>query len=65
MADYVTLLGAEQVSNAGHNMQGAAETMTRAANQIWESNERLIRALEDHALRIELATAAQKEKGDG
>jgi hypothetical protein len=31
MADYVTLLGAEQVQSAGHNMKDAADSMLRAA----------------------------------
>lgn len=31
MADYVTLLGAEQVASAGHAMREAAAEMNRAA----------------------------------
>lgn len=36
--DYVTLLGAEQVSRAGHTIDAAAQTMVRAAMMIDESN---------------------------
>lgn len=55
MADYMTLLGAEDVSRAGHNMEHAAEIMQRAASQFEATVERLIRALDDHATRIENA----------
>lgn len=34
MSDYVTLLGSEQVQNAGRSMQEAAHEMTRAASTI-------------------------------
>lgn len=34
MADNIHLIGAEQVSNAGHNMSQAAENMNRAAREI-------------------------------
>lgn len=55
MSDYVTLMGSEDVSRAGHNMTHAAEAMQRAASQFESVAERLIRALDDHAMRIENA----------
>lgn len=55
MADYMTLIGAEDVQRAGGRMASAAEDMQRAANIISESVDRLIRALDDHAIRIEAA----------
>ncbi|KAF1008942.1 MAG: hypothetical protein GAK28_00574 [Luteibacter sp.] len=62
MADYVTLLGAEQVQSAGHCMARAAEDMQQASYSISESVDRLTRALDEHASRIE---AAQQANGDG
>ena len=53
MSDYVTLLGAEQVQSAGARMASAADDMQRAASSISESVERLIRALDEHASRVE------------
>ena len=58
MSNYTTLLGAEDVARAGHNMQAAADQMQRAANQFDESITRLIRAMEEHATRIEAAQGA-------
>lgn len=55
MNDYVTLVGAEEVARAGHNMRAAADEMQRAANQINETIERFTRALDEHAARIEAA----------
>lgn len=58
MADYVTLMGAEQVQNAGIAMRGAAESMGRAASQIDDATMRHTRALEELVSRFE--TAAQQ-----
>lgn len=55
MSDYVTLMGSEDVSRAGHNMVHAAEAMQRAVSQFESVAERLMRALDDHATRIENA----------
>jgi uncharacterized protein YukE len=55
MGDYVTLIGAEEVGRAGQNMRQAADEMQRAANQINDTVERFIRALDEHAARIEAA----------
>jgi hypothetical protein len=40
MADYITLLGAEQVSNAASTMRGAADEMQRAATNMSAALER-------------------------
>ena len=40
MADYMTLLGAENVERAAHQMTNAAHTMQMAADSIRESNDR-------------------------
>lgn len=55
MSEYVHLIGAEDVSRAGFNMQHAADEMTRSANLFSEVAERLMRALDEHASRIEAA----------
>ena len=53
MNGYVTLLGAEQVASAASTMVRAADDMQRAASQFDQVTERLVRALEEHASRIE------------
>lgn len=53
MADYMTLLGSEEVSRAGHNMKHAASEMASAAQYMDSVADRLIRALDDHATRLE------------
>lgn len=65
MAEYVTLLGAEDVAHAARNMQGAADGMQRASNQFYETTERLIRALEEHNMRMERALEKLHPKCDG
>jgi hypothetical protein len=55
MSDYVTLIGSEDVSRAGHNMVHASDAMQRAILQFESVAERLIRALDDHATRVENA----------
>lgn len=44
------LIGSEEVSRAGHNMQAAAESIRHSANQISD-------ALERHAQRMQEALA--------
>jgi hypothetical protein len=39
MPEYVTLLGAEDVQRASHNIRNAAEQMSAAARQMWEANK--------------------------
>jgi len=57
--DFIHLTGAEEVQRAGHNMASAAESITQAAARSEEmirlSLDRLERALDDHARRIEVA----------
>lgn len=53
--DYVHLQGAEDVVRAARSISQAADDMQRAANQISDVVERFIRALEEHATRIEAA----------
>lgn len=59
MSGYVTLMGAEDVLRAGRSMQGAAETISRAAECIDTTAARLAQSLEDHATRIVDAQAQQ------
>jgi len=46
MADYITLLGSEEISRAGHNMLSAADTMLSAANAINEAHCNFLSRLE-------------------
>lgn len=46
MSDYITLLGAEDVSRAASRMESAAEQMQRAATAFDNTADRLIRAFE-------------------
>ena len=46
MAEYITLLGAEEVSRAATRMQAAASEMTNAANQISVALEEHRRSME-------------------
>lgn len=55
MPDHITLLGAELVGRAGYNMQAAAERIERAVMTFDGAVDRLVRALDDHATRIEQA----------
>jgi guanylate kinase len=51
--EHVTLLGAEDVRNAGNAMRVAASEMIRAASEMQDAVSRLERALHEHAERIE------------
>lgn len=53
----VHLIGSEEVSRAGHNISGAAETISRAASSFDNTAEHLREHLEEHAQRIEAAMA--------
>lgn len=53
MSEYTRLIGAEEVTRAGHNIASAAEQMQRAALQFDATADRLIAALDDHARRME------------
>jgi len=68
MADYVTLMGAERVSNAGHEMSSAADFMQRAASSMDATMEMHIRRMNEWLDRFEnlverLETATQNAKG--
>ncbi len=52
MSQYVTLLGAEDVARAGHNMSSAAEKMNQAASSIETSVFRLEQAIERLEIRL-------------
>ena len=62
MSDYITLLGAEQVQSASTRMGTAADDMRAAANTFGDHVDRLIRAMEEHACRIENAARDEQEK---
>lgn len=55
MSNYVTLLGAEEVSRAGSAMQEAASTMSSAAENIAFALERHQRFMDDWLMRFEAA----------
>jgi hypothetical protein len=53
MAEYITLLGSEQVQSAGRNMLSAASDMQRAASTIDESLAQHQSFLDDWLLRLQ------------
>ena len=55
MADYMTLLGAEQVGRAGHEISAAAGRIEAAARSFDGTVDRLQRLLDDHADRVRTA----------
>jgi hypothetical protein len=63
MADYMTLLGAEDVHSASRNMLSAADQFASALGSFTYQLDRLQHMLDDHASRIEAAVASLKEKG--
>jgi hypothetical protein len=58
MADYITLMGAEDVSRAASRMQSAADSMNNAASYFQSIFEQHQRFMDDWLTRFE---AAQKE----
>lgn len=62
MAEYITLIGAEGVENAGRNMQGSADSMRDTAGYIDESLNRFINRFEELVCRLENIS---KEPKDG
>ena len=52
----IHLIGTEEVTRAGHNMNSAAESMRRAADQIDVSLYRFLERFEDLVARMEQAT---------
>lgn len=61
MTEYIHLVGAEDVARAGRNMQSAAETMSRAASQIEESNRVFLMRFEELISRMEADTSKREE----
>jgi hypothetical protein len=61
MSDYVTLMGAEQVANAGYQMRDAASNMNSAASTIGHALERHQWFLDDWLMRFERALEAHAE----
>lgn len=61
--DMVHLIGAEQVKNAGHNMQAAATDMQNAASWMIEAFQQHQRFLDDWLARFE-AVLEDKQKCD-
>lgn len=53
MSNYVTLMGAEDVRRAGHEMASAAQTMVGAASNIDSVLWRHQQFLEDWLIRLE------------
>lgn len=53
MAEYVHLIGSEDVSRAGHNMQHAASEMSPAASSIAHTLEMHQRFMDDWLVRFE------------
>lgn len=66
MPDYVTLMGAEEVSRAASTMREAAHNMERAASTISEALQRHERMMEEFVVRMEaLVTDATETGGEG
>lgn len=62
MSEYITLIGADDVSQAGHNMQGAADSMRQSAGYIDESLRMFLARFEELVVRLE---NLQQEPEDG
>lgn len=64
MGDYVTLVGAEAIERAGHNISAAAREMIRAAEDIGSALRRQREFMDDWLLRF-CATldSAKQERG--
>ena len=60
MAEYVTLLGAEQVSHAAASIRAAADTMLRAASNMEGSFNEQQRFLNDWLQRLEIVLAEHR-----
>ena len=61
MAEYITLLGAEDVRSAGSSMKSAAETMRQAAGSMEDSLQRHRQFMEDWINRLETITLNKEE----
>ena len=65
MSEYIHLIGAEDVSRAGHNMQSAAERMSSVVSSLDDVLERHRRWADDWLLRLEQVFDKQKEAAGG
>lgn len=63
MAEYVTLLGAEQVQNAASTMRHAAEDMQRAASSYYETVMQQQRFMNDWLDRFEQIVSKADSRG--
>jgi hypothetical protein len=53
--EYMTLMGAEQVQSAACTMRNAADQFSSSVGSFGDQIDRLIRAMDEHAYRIEEA----------
>jgi hypothetical protein len=60
VAEYITLMGAEQVSSAASTISRAADTMRSAGGNIDDALERHRRFMDDWLLRFEQALEADR-----
>lgn len=60
MNEYTTLLGADDVLKASHNMRSAANDMQRAADNLDSTLERHRRAMEDWLQKFEAILTEEK-----
>ncbi|MDO8534106.1 MAG: hypothetical protein Q7S17_05115 [Xanthobacteraceae bacterium] len=61
MAEYVTLMGAEQVQNAGQAMRSAADEMKHAASEISYAFDQHKRFMEDWLQQFTAAMELNKK----
>ena len=59
--DYVTLMGAEQVANAGYAIRQAAENMSSAAGNMDHTLSMFLRNFEELVYRFEAAAKMMAE----
>ena len=62
MGNYITLIGADTVGQAGREMQRAAEDMITAANRVEESILKLARVNEEFLDRLERLLIEDRQK---
>ena len=63
MTDYITLLGAEQLSRAGHEISYASDRISSAASTMDNSVFQLRQVLDDFLVRFEHQIDRLKETG--
>ena len=62
MAEYITLMGAEQVQSAANTMRSAADEMRRAASEIGYALESHQRFMDDWLARFSQIMETSQEK---